>query len=327
MRKFLQELELVPIPQRVTVFEYCARDLLLHQGVNWLAEHPNVEPAERWNRFKRFIIQEFISPNPADFLKSELTELKRTPFDTLVSFNRKFRTLATQAYPEPRNEDQEEILIQTYAQNLVNSSLARKVIKPEWPATLDIAMERITRKELEDENMKRLKLRDGEELMEVDAAETISGILGTAKKNKTSKGQSKGRPKSTTSDADTQDLKKELCDITRQCNRLEKKLHLCDDLKEKIDQLTDIITAQQKPQPAFVPTSNWTPSPQSNQRRPDALQCWYCQKVGHYERDCRKKAHDQQKSRAEQRNREQNNSFKQRGNQMASLAMASSKTQ
>jgi hypothetical protein len=30
VRKFLRELELVPLPQRVAVFEYCARDQLLH---------------------------------------------------------------------------------------------------------------------------------------------------------------------------------------------------------------------------------------------------------------------------------------------------------
>ena len=92
-----------------------------------------------------------------------------------MSYNRRFRDLMNEAYPiqvneqgqeVPRNRDQMEILIKIYAQGLRDRALARKIITPDWPETVQQAMERTALNEKAGDNLERLGYRD--EPMEVD---------------------------------------------------------------------------------------------------------------------------------------------------------------
>jgi hypothetical protein len=136
LTQFLKDLQSIrDIPNRYLVFDNRSTSQLNTTGMGWIGEHPAADFDEdaRWLALKRFIIQEFISTDPSAVLKKELAQLKRTPYDTLVSFNRKFSILAEHAYPGERNAEQQEALIQLYARNLLSSTLARKVVRPNWP--------------------------------------------------------------------------------------------------------------------------------------------------------------------------------------------------
>lgn len=256
VKKFLRELETVPIALRFEVFERCARDSLLREGLLWVAQHAG---QQQWALFKTHLVQAFISQDAEGAFRKEFYCITKQPHESVVSYNRRFRDIATEAYPIvhdaqgqvlPRNIDQTEILVKTYASGLQDKQLVNKVITPDWPVSIDQAMERTAQTEKVADNLERLGLHAGPEAMEVDA------VL-------------QARPMCQPSYSQ---MEKEVHSLKAQYGKLE----------NKIDRLLDRPLAQAptspKPRPA---TSSW---PEKETRS-----CYNCGKQGHLSRDCRSK--------------------------------------
>ena len=89
---------------------------------------------------------------PAEALKQELSKIRQEPFESLLSYNRRYRELADEAYPPPAhggcNQDQERALIKAYGKGLAHDTTARKLTSQGWPATLEAAMARTAQLEM-----------------------------------------------------------------------------------------------------------------------------------------------------------------------------------
>ena len=252
VKRYLRELELIPLQLRFEVFEHTARDSLLREGLYWGRQQ---EGPRQWPGLKEHLIKAFVSQDAEGALRKELFAINRQPLETVVSYNRRFRDLMNEAYPMqfneqgqevPRNPDQMEILIKTYATGLRDRVLARKIITPDWPETIQQAMERTALNEKAGDNLVRLGYRDTAEPMEVDA---ISHSLG-----------SKSKPTYTQTEKDLYALKS-------QYGKLERKL----------DELI------KRPSAA---TSSPYHARQNSDR--DPRKCFFCGLPGHIQRNCRK---------------------------------------
>lgn len=257
VKRFLRDLELVPIQLRFEVFERTARDSLLREGIFWFRQ--NVD--RPWPAFKMHIIQSFVSQDTDGVMKKELYKIVRQPYETIVSYNRRFRDLTNEAYPRevdangaflPRNPDQTELLIKTYAGGLKDRNLATRIVTPDWPNTLEEAMERAALTEKKIENVQRLGYP---EPMEIDVLHEKAG-------NRTQK-------------ADTHNL--ELHNLKSLYGKLE----------SKVDKFIKAVesTKPQQGQREYVP----------KQQNKAQIRCYYCDKPGHIQRDCRKKKWEQGK--------------------------------
>lgn len=253
VKRFLRDLELVPIQLRFEVFERTARDGLLREGIFWVRQH-NDRP---WPAFKTHIIQAFVSQDTEGVMKKELFKMVRQPYETIVSYN---RDLTNEAYPRevdangevlPRNPDQTELLIKTYASGLKDRNLANKIVTPDWPNSLEEAMERTALTEKKVENVQRLGYP---EPMEIDALHEGAGSRKLT---------------SDTQKVDMHNLKS-----------------LYGKLESKIDKLTQAVemTKQREGQ-----KQNVSKATQQNKNR---FRCYYCDKPGHIQRECRKRQWD-----------------------------------
>ena len=99
VKQFLRELELVPQNYRLLVFERVARGALLREGLNWGQDHPGLQDPLRWTRFKEHLIAAFVSQDTEGTLKKELFRCSRAHSESLISYNRRFRELVAEAYP------------------------------------------------------------------------------------------------------------------------------------------------------------------------------------------------------------------------------------
>ncbi|ELU02549.1 hypothetical protein CAPTEDRAFT_196728 [Capitella teleta] len=170
-----RELELVPLDLRFDVYGLKARDSLLREGLRWIDGHG---PGAEWGAFKQHLIQAFISQDADGVLRKELYKISKQPNESVVSFKRRFRDLVAEAYPIqyadngvaiPRNADQVENLLKTYAKGLADKHLVHKMITPDWPEHLEQAMTRTALTEKVQDNLERLGFTNGEEPMEIAA--------------------------------------------------------------------------------------------------------------------------------------------------------------
>ncbi|ELU18104.1 hypothetical protein CAPTEDRAFT_187156 [Capitella teleta] len=122
VKQFLRELELVPMDCRLQVFERMARGSLLREFLHWQRGNNAVPLDQRWGPLKTHVLAAFVSQDTDGTMKKELFKCKRGTSESIVSFNRRFRELAAEAYPLrydpqgvviPRNRDQVEALVKT----------------------------------------------------------------------------------------------------------------------------------------------------------------------------------------------------------------------
>lgn len=164
VQEFVKQMELVAQPQRLAVFNRTARGSLLRTGLRWLEQH-QANPI--WENFRAHILQSFVSPDVAHARQRELRSCNRLPGEAVLSYNRRFRELADDAYPLPRNEEQTSMLIQEYARGLRDDRLKERIVTPNRPDTLDVAMQRVQAIETKVDNMAWLGLTH--EPMEIGA--------------------------------------------------------------------------------------------------------------------------------------------------------------
>ena len=85
------------------------------------------------------IVETFLSPNEDDQAKLSIEKITQGN-DSLPMHNRKYREKAIHAYPHPRSQDAERILIRSYTRSLNSNELAKALTVEGHPQTLDQAM-------------------------------------------------------------------------------------------------------------------------------------------------------------------------------------------
>jgi len=165
VKQHLRELELVALAHRLQVFHRVARGSLLRVGSRWLQEHPDNPD---WLLFKTHVLEAFVSCDVQNNQEKALRDTTRQPGEALLSYNRRYEEAAEDAFPGQRNQEQHSTLVRLYATGLKDRALVRKVMTPDRPATLDVAMTRATASERREENLAWC----GYEPMEVDAFHT-----------------------------------------------------------------------------------------------------------------------------------------------------------
>ena len=169
VQAFLKEMELVAPDHRLSVFNRTARGSLLRTGLQWVTEHQD-NPV--WMEFRAHLMRSFVSPDAQHAQQRELRSCSRLPGEAILSYNRRFSEIADDAYPAPRNAEQTSILIQEYARGLRDDRLKEKIVTPNRPDALHIAMQRVQAVETKQDNLAWLGINH--EPMEVDAVGPFS---------------------------------------------------------------------------------------------------------------------------------------------------------
>ena len=125
----------------------------------------------QWRQLRDHLRLSFLTANEDDQLRNEVEQLKQSAYETVESFNRRFREAADAAYPQPRNIDQNRVLIKAYARGLKDSSIVRRLM--ENPAEeLPEAMQRISNYACAQDAYERLGRV--EEAMEVSVVQEVA---------------------------------------------------------------------------------------------------------------------------------------------------------
>jgi hypothetical protein len=93
-----------------------------------------------WKDLKQHLFATFIPLDEQDELREKVNKLTQAPSESIAAFNRRFKTIADEAYPAPlRNADQQQILLKAYLRSLSNIQIKRPIVHSE-PQTLEAAM-------------------------------------------------------------------------------------------------------------------------------------------------------------------------------------------
>jgi hypothetical protein len=165
VKAYLRCLQIVPERLRADVVHRTARGPLLRETALWLQDN-QFGLAE----YRNHILQTFVAHEVDGIAKAELQQISRQPGETILSYNRRFREAAAEAYPGARNQEQTETLVRMYAAGLRDSTKAAKIVQPAWPETIEEGMARVANAEVQASNLQRLGIGRNEEPMEIDAS-------------------------------------------------------------------------------------------------------------------------------------------------------------
>lgn len=168
VQEYVRRAALVPENLRLAVLRKTAHGDLREE----LDVFTATDPLPTWEATRLFILQTFVSPDIVETTRSQLENLRQEHSESVLHFNRRFKRIAAEAYPEERrNSDTHRLLIKAYGRALKEERLARKMAADGWPATLNAAMERTARTETNDAIVRNLG-RSTEQPMEIDAVRT-----------------------------------------------------------------------------------------------------------------------------------------------------------
>jgi len=151
VRAWIEEIELsLPILKRAppSLLEVITSTVVgpfrkeLERFIEAYREHNKVHRHEvPWEHIKRHMRDSFLAINEEEQLRNEMETLKQTPYESVASYNRRFRDAAESAYPTAtRNEDQYRVIFKAYARGLRDSDIARKLIEAGAQHTLEDAL-------------------------------------------------------------------------------------------------------------------------------------------------------------------------------------------
>ncbi|XP_013412200.1 uncharacterized protein LOC106174965 [Lingula anatina] len=103
-----------------------------------------------WTVLRNHIRRVFLSADETSCIRAELERIKQSQFENTASYNRRFRDVARKAYPLPRSEEAERLLIKAYTRGLHEIRLARDMIRKGRPSTLQEAMRYVDNEEVGD---------------------------------------------------------------------------------------------------------------------------------------------------------------------------------
>ena len=155
-----------------------------------------------WTHLREHIAEQFLNVDEAAALRDEIEKVKQSEYEPAAQYSRRFRQVADTAYPYPRNEDQERLLIKLYARGLHSDELARKLVQDVSPTDLETAISAISR--INERHDAYARLRREEEPMEVgvinpegELQRQLASVVGTVEKLATKLAKLEASPRST----------------------------------------------------------------------------------------------------------------------------------
>ncbi|ELU12578.1 hypothetical protein CAPTEDRAFT_201626 [Capitella teleta] len=136
LRRYFKDLALVGVEQRIDVFRQTASGPLRWECERHLTDHPLLG----WDEIEDHLLKAFISTDHQDRLKEGLRRVRQKTHETMLSYNRRFREMARDAFPFPRNQEQERELITLYGKGLAKNEVAKKLASRGWPQDLEAAL-------------------------------------------------------------------------------------------------------------------------------------------------------------------------------------------
>lgn len=270
VQEFLKQMEMVEPPQRHAVFNRSARGSLLRTGLQWFQENQN-NPL--WQNFRTHLLESFVTADVGLAQQRELRSCQRMPGEAVLSYNRRFKEIADDAYPLPRNAEQTAILIQAYAKGLKDDRLREKIVTPNRPDNLQVAMQRVQALESKVENLAWIGVYH--EPMEIDV------VSATRPHEKTT---STPKPTYNQVEKDVHSLKTQYGKLESKLDRLLQGQQSFYQGQQRFHPGQRSFQQGQRPQ-----RGQQTTTPQKEMRA-----CYFCGIVGHLERDCRKKKKQEQ---------------------------------
>lgn len=154
VRAYLKELALVPPEHLPEVILRTSRGSLRRE----IKRFYETNPTGTWQCLHDTILRTYVTTENTEEAKRRLERISQGPQEDFLSYNRRFRDLVEEAYPEgaPGAQQQRE-LIKQYARGFYSDGKARSLVSKGWPTDLEAAMKRMTA---------------------LDAAADIYGLLG-----------------------------------------------------------------------------------------------------------------------------------------------------
>lgn len=118
----------------------------LHKEIHEFIKTKPDELKITWEEVQSFVTDAFVSKNEGEKLRSQLDCISQKASENVMTFNRRFRHLAEQAYPEP-SPDTEKFLVKLYVPALRNRSFGKKVVMNDKCTTLAAAMELVEKQD------------------------------------------------------------------------------------------------------------------------------------------------------------------------------------
>jgi len=261
-------------------FELFVRQLA-QQAVNPVPRHQIA-----WADAKAHLRTAFLAIDEGAYLRGELEKMRQSPYETVASYNRRFRDIATVAFPPPHNADQVRIMLEAYKRGLSSIEVVRELTLRNHPANVDQAMTAALAFAAGEDEFTRITHNNQrtEEPME------IGGIGNNTSHNK-SCDQHASRPVNIIPDTT---LPKMIKSLTSTVDKLANKIDSIE--RSQLQQPTyrprnqSQITGSGNPR---WPRSNQSPSQRRsynqttfNQRPQNPPVCFACHQPGHFKNNC-----------------------------------------
>mgnify|MGYP000574431695 FL=1 len=120
---------------------------LRREILRFIESQPEDRANVPWARIKTHIERTFLSADENEKLRVTVEELRQNGNETLASYNRRFREAVQRAYPDPRTDDAERIVLRQYMRGLRSAELAKKLSLELTQQSLDAAMQYTERME------------------------------------------------------------------------------------------------------------------------------------------------------------------------------------
>jgi hypothetical protein len=231
-----------------------------------------------WPAIRASIRAAYLTPDEAEFLRSELETIKQTAYETSAAYARRFVEAANVAYDQAdRNDVVQRIVLERYVKGLRSKTLKRRLCLETIPDTIDTAIAAVENFAVQEERHKRMTGDDaddptpGETPMEIGAIRPLD------------------RPHVVNSDAPSTDpsMAAAMLRLARQMEGLQKEM-----TKLKSNSLNPQAAAASTPAttPAFQPTQPIIPPLMPLKypsHSPDGQTiCYECGGFGHIGKNC-----------------------------------------
>jgi hypothetical protein len=203
----------------------------------------------------------FLGPDEEDYLIAAVKKISQGAREPLLSYCRRFRKAAMDAYPLPWDAATDRKLTEMFMPSLINGKPKDKVFAADNMVTLGGACDTALQEELRWERRKRLTAgRRDESPMEVDAADHEVAATRAA-------------------DLPMREL---LTDMTRTLRAVESKMATLQ--RHQSDMETTLTTLQSKSSSRDATPA--APARSSKPRSGSGPECYRCRQRGHIQRDC-----------------------------------------
>ena len=136
VRKYMEEMNFVPDELKLSVIRRTARGSFRREFEDYLQEHTAQHAGNlpAWAEVRRHLLNSFVALDIDEARRSELEKLRQQSGESLVHFNRRFKTLMDEAYSDQAGvPDTHKILIRLYGRGLLARKMEEYMMAPGPP--------------------------------------------------------------------------------------------------------------------------------------------------------------------------------------------------